>query len=51
MVRPEAQPGSASLTMSRYPPGRAALLWDTQNVAFDALARTSTLTWKLRYED
>jgi sulfotransferase family protein len=37
--------------MHRYPPHVAAALWDAQNLAFAAMARTATPVWRLRYED
>lgn len=49
--RPERGPGGEVVLMHRYPPWRAALLWDAQNAGFELLARTSTPVWQLRYED
>lgn len=51
MRRPEAAQDGDAATMHRYPPWRAALLWDAQNLAFASLARAGTPVWRLRYED
>jgi hypothetical protein len=49
--RPERDDDGNVILMHRYPPWRSALLWDAQNLAFDAMARTDTPVWRLRYED
>lgn len=49
--RPEADSDSPNAVMYRYPPWRAALLWNAQNAGFAALARTTTPVWRLRYEE
>jgi hypothetical protein len=48
--RPEANERSAQTEMYRYPPWRAALLWDAHNTAFAALARLAVPVWRLHYE-
>lgn len=48
--RPEATAGSAQAEMYRYPPWRAALLWNTHNTAFAGLGRRGTPVWRLHYE-
>lgn len=48
--RPEATAESAQPEMYRYPPWRAALLWNTHNTAFAALGRRGTPVWRLHYE-
>lgn len=50
MHRPEAHEGSDIELMHRYEPWRAALIWNTQNAAFAALARTAIPVWRLYYE-
>jgi hypothetical protein len=45
--RPEA-PGAQ---MTRYRPGRAALLWNAHNLAFGLLRRTGVPVYRLRYEE
>ncbi len=46
--RPEAD-GRAQMT--RYRPGRAALLWNAHNTALGWLARTGVPVYRLRYEE
>jgi hypothetical protein len=46
--RPEAGPGSE---MTRYTPGRSALLWNAHNAAFDLLARCDVPVHRIRYEE
>ena len=48
--RPEAGAGNAQPVMHQYPPWRAALLWDTHNLAFAALGRSGVPVWRLHYE-
>jgi Sulfotransferase family len=48
--RPERDEHGDVIYMHRYPPWRAALLWDAQNAAFAALGRTRTPVWRLLYE-
>lgn len=47
VVRPEAANGSE---MTRYRPGRAAVLWTAHNAALDLLARRGVPVQRLRYE-
>jgi Sulfotransferase family len=47
VVRPESAHGDE---MTRYPPGRSALLWTTHNAAFDLLRRRGTEVLRVRYE-
>jgi hypothetical protein len=46
--RPEAD-GAAQMT--RYPPGKAALLWNAHNAAFGLLRRRGVPVLRLRYEE
>src|SRR5947209_14295183 len=46
--RPEAD-GTAHMT--RYGPGRTALLWNAHNTALDLLRRTGVPVYRLRYEE
>lgn len=48
--RPEANERSAQSEMYRYPPWRAALLWDIHNSALAALSRLAVPVWRLHYE-
>lgn len=48
--RPEASEQSAQQEMFRYPPWRAAMLWDAHNAAFAALRRLGVPVWRLHYE-
>lgn len=48
--RPEANERSAQSEMYRYPPWRAALLWDAHNTALSALGRLGASVWRLHYE-
>jgi hypothetical protein len=48
--RPEANERSAQSEMYRYPPWRAALLWDIHNSALAALSRLGVPVWRLHYE-
>jgi hypothetical protein len=48
--RPEATELSAQTEMHRYPPWRAALLWDAHNGALAALGRLGVPVWRLHYE-
>lgn len=50
VARPEANADSAQAEMFRYPPWKAAALWDTHNVAFGALGRLGVPVWRLHYE-
>jgi hypothetical protein len=50
LARPEATERSEQAEMYRYPPWRAALLWDTHNLAFAALGRLGVPVWRLHYE-
>lgn len=50
MRRPEADESSAYALMSRFPPWRAALLWDGHNAAFAALRRIGTPVRRVHYE-
>ena len=45
--RPEAE----GTEMTRYRPGRAALLWNAHNAAFGLLRRTGVPVYRLRYEE
>ena len=45
--RPEAE----GAEMTRYAPGRAALLWNTHNAAFGLLRRIGVPVYRLRYEE
>lgn len=47
---PEPAGADAAPVMYRYPPWRSALLWDTQNLAFDLLARSGVPTLRVEYE-
>jgi hypothetical protein len=47
VARPEADGGE----MTRYAPGRAALLWNAHNAAFGLLRRTGVPVYRLRYEE
>jgi hypothetical protein len=46
--RPEA---SGAAEMTRYPPGRSALLWNAHNCAFGLLRRCGVPVCRIRYED
>lgn len=48
VARPEA---TGADVMTRYSPGRSALLWNAHNAAFDLLARRGVAVRRLRYED
>lgn len=48
--RPEATERSAQTEMYRYPPWRAALLWNLHNTALAALGRQGVPVWRLHYE-
>ncbi len=47
VARPEAE----GREMTRYAPGRAALLWNAHNAAFGLLRRTGVPVLRLRYEE
>jgi len=47
VARPEAE----GQEMTRYAPGRAALLWNAHNAAFGLLRRTGVPVLRLRYEE
>ena len=46
-----ARPEADGEEMTRYRPGRAALLWNAHNAAFGLLARTGVPVHRLRYEE
>jgi hypothetical protein len=48
VARPEAHGGAE---MTRYSPGRSALLWTAHNAAFGLLARRGVAVRRLRYEE
>jgi hypothetical protein len=48
VARPEA---NGVDVMTRYSPGRTALLWNAHNAAFDLLGRSGVPVRRLRYED
>ena len=45
------RPEAAGAEMTRYRPGRAALLWNAHNAAFGLLRRTGIPVYRLRYEE
>jgi hypothetical protein len=47
VVRPESHRGDQ---MTRYPPSRSAMLWNTHNAAFDLLRRRGVAVHRIRYE-
>lgn len=49
-TRRVARPESHGEEMTRYPPGRSALLWNTQNAALGLLAWRGVPLLRLRYE-
>jgi hypothetical protein len=46
-----ARPEAAGAEMTRYAPGRAALLWNAHNAAFGLLRRIGVPVYRLRYEE
>ena len=46
-----ARPEADGEEMTRYRPGRAALLWNAHNAAFGLLRRTGVPVYRLRYEE
>jgi hypothetical protein len=48
VTRPEAH---GTVHMTRYRPGRAALLWNAHNAAFGLLRRVGVPVFRLRYEE
>jgi hypothetical protein len=50
IVRPEASESGEHPWMQQYPPWASALLWDAQNLAFEALGRTGVPVYRVFYE-
>lgn len=49
-TRHRERPESAGDTMTRYPPARAAMLWNAHNAAFALLERLGTAVHRVAYE-